>query len=157
MTEELSIVLLNTNAQLFYPVNNIEQINRGDSGYDLYYCDDTITIQPFQTVMIGLGIMAELTLSDGVHGYDLMPRSSIYKTPLQMANSIGLIDYGYRGEIKACVRNLSSKEYTIMPGTKLFQLVMPNRKPFAVKVVETLNKTIRGEDGFGSTDIINIV
>ena len=67
--------------------------HEGDAGLDLYVLED-ITIEPGETKAIKLGISCEPL--DG-RAYFLMPRSSISKTPLRMANSIGLIDGGYRG------------------------------------------------------------
>ena len=82
----------------------------------------------------------------------LVPRSSIVKTPLIMANSIGLIDSTYRGSIKACVINQSNDEtYTINKGDRLFQLASPSLKPFHWQSVDSLATTERGEQGFGST------
>jgi dUTP pyrophosphatase len=129
---------------------NEEQIERNDSGYDLYYCGESVTIEPFQEKLLGLGVKGELR--GLVHGYELWPRSSIRKTPLQLSNSIGLIDYGYRGEIMATVRNLSMEPYTIIRGAKLFQLCMPGKRPFHVVLVDQLSETVRGEGGFGSTN-----
>jgi dUTP pyrophosphatase len=137
---------------------NTEQKSRDDSGYDLYYCGEPITIEPFSTGMLGLGISAELSGThcyfSSRHGYELWPRSSISKTPLMLANSIGLIDYGYRGEIKACVRNVSTVPYTVNTGDKLFQLCMPSKAVFDVRIVDKLSETVtsRGDGGFGSTD-----
>lgn len=150
--DSLNITLLNDNARTYYTGDN-SHIDRGDSGYDLYYCGETLTIAPGETKMLGLGIAGELiTYNHNIHGYELWPRSSIYKTGLILANSIGLIDYGYRGEIKAVVRNISNCDYIIIPGTKLFQLCMPDKRPFFVNIVDTLTSTIRGIGGFGSTN-----
>jgi dUTP pyrophosphatase len=130
---------------------NTEQITRDDSGYDLFYCGPSVVVEPFKTATLALGIKGELR--GPVHGYELWPRSSIGKTPLQMANGLGLIDYGYRGEIMGKVRNLSQEPYSIVKGVKLFQLCMPDKRPFNVVLVDHLTDTIRGEGGFGSTTI----
>ncbi len=148
--DELHIVLLNRNAELNYFSSTTHRELDTDSGFDLFFCDDAVTVKPGQCVLLGMGIAAEL-FSPVVHGYDLLPRSSISKTPLIMVNSPGLIDYGYRGEIKAAVRNLSTEDFTIIPGTRLFQLCMPSKVPFNVKIVEKLSETKRGSGGFGST------
>lgn len=136
--------------ELYRP--NYEQIERGDSGYDLYYCGPTIVIPPFTekvgSTMLGLGIKCQPSFSGG---YDLYARSSLSKTPLIMGNHVGIIDYGYRGEIMAAVKNLSSEPYTVESGVRLFQLCLPHRQPFKVEIVEVLNDTVRGEGGFGST------
>ena len=80
-----------------------------------------------------------------------MPRSSIAKTPLRLCNSIGLIDAGYRGEIKAVVDNIKSELYIVEKGQRLFQLVAMDGSPINFQLVDELTETTRGEDGFGST------
>jgi hypothetical protein len=93
------------------------------------------------------GIVAE----QEVHYY-LVPRSSICKSPLIMANSVGIIDKTYRGPIKAPVKNLSSTPYSVTEGTRLFQIIAPNMGHISeVRLVQSLDETARGEGGFGST------
>lgn len=88
----------------------------------------------------------------------LYPRSSISKTPLRLANSIGIIDAGYRGPLISMVDNTVEYAYTVEKGTRLFQICSHNLLPF--KNIEVLNKTdpifnpkhtTRGYGGFGST------
>ncbi|KAI4838394.1 deoxyuridine 5'-triphosphate nucleotidohydrolase [Plasmodium brasilianum] len=81
----------------------------------------------------------------------LFPRSSISKTPLRLANSIGLIDAGYRGEIIAALDNTSNEEYVIKKNDKLVQLVSFTGEPLSFELVDELDETSRGEGGFGST------
>jgi dUTP pyrophosphatase len=83
--------------------------------------------------------------------YYLYPRSSIYKTPLMLANHTGIIDAGYRGYIKAAIRALD--DCTVTQGTRLFQICHPTLCPLYVVLVteDQLTKTDRGEGGFGST------
>ena len=83
----------------------------------------------------------------------LYARSSISDTPIRMANNVGIIDAGYRGEILAKVDNLSETPYVINAHRRLFQICMPDLKPFTVQIVQTLNETKRGEQGFGSTGL----
>lgn len=123
----------------------------GNSGLDIVTPKDYIIPKNTFSTMINLGIKCEPLHNQG---YDLRCRSSIYKTPLILANHIGTIDATYRGEIKAVVRNLSNEDYHIKKGDKLFQLTCPSLKPFNIKVIgtnETLIKTHRNENGFGST------
>lgn len=131
----------------YYTDDNEKRLERGDSGYDLYVAK-TVTIEPFQSVILPLGIMAK---TDYEGGYFVVARSSIWKTPLAMANSIGIIDSGYRGQIGAPVYNRTMEPYTIEAGTRMFQLCLPHLKPFMVEFVDDLDETIRGEGGFGST------
>jgi dUTP pyrophosphatase len=137
------------NGTPFYTDDNEKRIEKGDSGYDLYITETTI-IPPFTTALLPLGISAS---SDYGGGLFVMARSSVWKRNLMMCNSIGLIDMGYRGEIKAPIYNGNSTPQEIESGTRLCQLVLPNAKPFIVKFVDELSDTIRGDGGFGSTGI----
>lgn len=83
--------------------------------------------------------------------YLLFPRSSISKTPLRLANSIGLIDAGYRGELIAALDNTSEEEYVIKKNDKLVQLVSFTGEPLSFELVDELDETSRGEGAFGST------
>jgi dUTP pyrophosphatase len=82
----------------------------------------------------------------------LVPRSSISKTPLRMANSIGIIDAGYRGSLKVVVDNISENDFVIKEGTKLFQICSPNLEEINVILTDTLSNTERGTGGFGSSN-----
>jgi len=123
-----------------------------DSGFDLYM-PSALTLEPNSTTMIDLGLRCELRSPKGavVHGYYLYPRSSISKTPLRLANSVGIIDAEYRGTLKVAVDNRSNAPYNLSRGDRLFQICMPSLVPFEV-VFDTVNmNTERGEGGFGST------
>ena len=83
--------------------------------------------------------------------YYLFPRSSISKTPLRLANSIGLIDGGYRGELIGMVDNIYDEDYQIKRGERYFQLVAVDSSPIEFELVDILSDSSRGEGGFGST------
>jgi dUTPase len=102
-------------------------------------------------------------------GFYLYPRSSISKTRMRLANSVGIIDSGYRGDIIAAVDTIGLfgsndiwhiwKE-TLSPIKKYdryFQICSPNLSPFLVRIVETEAElgapTARGAGGFGSTGL----
>ena len=119
----------------------------GDAGLDLYVLEN-IDFEPGETKAIKLGISCEP--EDG-KAYYLFPRSSISKTPLRMANSIGLIDGGYRGEIMAMCDNIKTERHTIKKGQRLFQLVATDSSPITYELSESLEMTTRGAGGFGST------
>ena len=121
----------------------------GDAGLELYVIED-INSNPGETKAIKLGISCEP--EDG-KAYYLFPRSSISKTPLRMANSIGLIDGGYRGEIMAVCDNIKKETYTVKKGQRLFQIGACDSSPIQYELVEELEKTTRGSGGFGSTGI----
>lgn len=148
---------------LFSKVNLICESKMADAGIDIPVPAD-INIPSFMethgiAAMIDLEIKAVLIDEKGdYHSYFLMPRSSISKTPLSMANSVGLVDCTYRGNVKAAVRNLSSAEYKCNRGTSLFQLVPRIETSFKYVIVDEkselfplINETVRGSGGFGST------
>jgi len=86
-------------------------------------------------------------------GYYMYPRSSLSKTPLRLANSVGIIDSGYRGNLIGmfdCATN-----YVVKPFEKLLQICAPNLCPIYVIMVDQVEDlseiTSRGAGGFGST------
>jgi hypothetical protein len=90
-------------------------------------------------------------------GFYLYARSSISKTTFRLANNVGIIDSGYRGNIGAYFDTKS--EYSIIERhQRLVQLCSPTLEPFYVQIIEDLAylpgaTTTRGTGGFGSTDI----
>ncbi len=136
--------------------------NRGDSGVDLK-CPYEITVHARSQEKIRLGVRCsvvkrtslklqygEFFTSEPV-SFLMLPRSSISKTPLRLANSIGLIDAGYRGELMAVVDNISDHDYIVSEGSRLFQVVNAELKPFDKVTEDNLSETDRGDGGFGST------
>lgn len=88
--------------------------------------------------------------------YYLYARSSIYKYPLSLANSVGIIDSGYRGWLCSALRLCSNNSYTLNEGVKITQICHRMMTPFLVKLVNDENElgiTTRGENGFGSTSV----
>ena len=121
-----------------------------DAGFDLY-CPREITIQPRETARVGLGIAAEALYRGNPTAYYIYPRSSICKTPLRLANSVGIIDSGYRGELILALDNIDKKPYTIKKGQRLAQICGPHLEPIQFELVTHLSETERGSGGFGST------
>lgn len=80
----------------------------------------------------------------------MFPRSSISKSPLRLANSIGLIDSGYTGELKAAFHNTGKSPFTLRKGDRYVQLVRSDLGPINMEVVDTIRSTSR-DSGFGST------
>jgi len=136
--------------------------NRGDSGIDVK-CPREIMVHARSQEKIKLGVRCsvikqtslklqcgEFCTSEPV-SFLMLPRSSISKTPLRMSNSVGLIDAGYRGEIMAVVDNISDHDYIVSEGSRLFQIVNAELKPFDKVAEDNLSETDRGDGGFGST------
>ena len=128
-----------------------EHYHDGDSGIDLY-CPETVTIMPGTLHKIDMKIQCEMISNQKNVSYYLYPRSSIIKTPLRMANSLGVIDAGYRGNIIACVDNISEVPYIIEANTRLFQICAPDLSSINLNIVNNLSVTARGTGGFGSTN-----
>jgi dUTP pyrophosphatase len=85
----------------------------------------------------------------------IFPRSSIRKTNLQLSNSVGVVDSGYRGEIQATfnkiqgIDNVERDSYKV--GDRICQIMIIPHPDIQFAEVEELNNTERGEGGFGST------
>jgi dUTP pyrophosphatase len=150
-----SLILEVVSADLVMMYQNASHNYATDSGYDLY-CPETVTLPANSTTLVDLMVRCQLN-SSTVHGYYLLPRSSIYKTPLRLANSVGLIDYNYRGTLKVALDNRSSEPFEIKRGDRLFQLAMPSLAPFKVVLGSVNQATDRGSGGFGSTDRKNTI
>lgn len=147
---KLFIKCLTQYAKDKYHADNESRMERGDSGYDLFVADD-IEVPAGKTVMIKFGIACAPKFK---HGYYLYPRSSISKTQFRMANCVGIIDCGYRGEICAMIDNIGTEDIILTQGTRLFQLCAPDLTTIEVEFVEELEESIRGTGGFGSTNDI---
>ena len=86
-------------------------------------------------------------------GYYLYPRSSISKTFIRLANSVGIIDAGYRGSIMTMLDVVYGDEFYLEPYQRMFQICAPGLVPIMVELVDDLGiATSRGEGGFGSTN-----
>jgi len=131
---------------------NENRERRGDAGLDLY-CPADIKVCAKQTVFIDLMIQCEGKSDNDDRNicYTLECRSSISKTPLRLANSRGIIDAGYRGNIMAAVDNISDEDFDIQKGQRLFQICGRYLEPIELSIVDTLSDSERGNGGFGST------
>lgn len=126
-----------------------------DAGLDLYVTED-ILVPRYGQATLDFKIRCMRLQGDrpARGGYYLYPRSSIAKTKFRMANSVGIIDAGYRGSIMAKIDNISPMDITIRRGERLFQICMPSLEPFAVRLAPISTETERGTGGFGSTSRI---
>lgn len=116
-----------------------------DAGIDLYSYKDHIVL-PHDTYLIPTGIA--LQIEEGCVGL-IWDKSSIGSKGLKTLG--GVIDAGYRGEIKILVHNLTDIPYTFMQGQKVAQLLIQNVEFPEIEEVTELSETKRGEGGFGST------
>ena len=139
-----------------------------DSGFDLYVPEDAVFNQEFESKYLDMKVKVEMVHCDisddylSPTGFHLYARSSISKTPLMLANHVGIIDSGYRGSIIGAFRWLYLREdplandrYVVEKGTRLLQICHPTLCPVYVMVVNEseLSSTERGAGGFGSTGV----
>ncbi len=121
----------------------------GDAGLDLYSIE-AAHIGPGERWSVGTGIAIEVP--EG-HAGLVLPRSGLAREHgITLVNSPGLIDAGYRGEVRVLLLNTDPAEVVrIEPGARIAQLVIaPVALPEPVEVAE-LSDTARGDGGFGST------
>lgn len=120
-----------------------------DLGYDLYSAE-TVVFPPRGHAIVPTGISIELTASDGTPmGALVRDRSSI--AARRLITTAGVIDAGYRGEIKIVMENLADAEQTIHKGDKIANLLPYPVLTTAVEIVDDLADSKRGEKGFGSS------
>ena len=124
----------------------------GSAALDLRAClDSPITIAPAETVTIPSGIA--ISIHDPGLVAILAPRSGLgIKHGIVLANSIGVIDSDYQGEIKVGIRNQGTTAYTIQPGERICQMLFMPVVQASLHVVEQFSEeSSRGEGGFGHT------
>jgi dUTP pyrophosphatase len=122
-----------------------------DAGYDLHALEDA-TLAPGARAMMRTGIAIELPLR---HAGLVLPRSGLAaRHGIALVNAPGLIDYGYRGEVKVLLLNTDrDTPFEIVAGDRIAQLVIvPVAAPDVVEV-DALAATVRGEGGFGSSGV----
>lgn len=125
--------------------------HEGDAGWDITIPKGGSDIQlGMATYSTGLAFAVP-------KGYWLMaaPRSSVYKTGLSLSNGVGIIDAGYRGEVKAMFWRVKEDWHPYVDGDRAIQLVVMPARPTEVEFVETdelpESEDGRGAEGFGST------
>ncbi len=119
-----------------------------DAGMDIFAAESLI-IKPNHRALVSTGIC--MAIPEGYVGlvWD--------KSGLAVKNGVktmaGVIDSGYRGEIKICLINLSSKDHPIQKGTKIAQMLIQKVEHPELVEVYKMDNTERGEGGFGSTGL----
>lgn len=109
-------------------------------------------IKPGKTVEIPLGFSAEIVNEDNQPKcFLLLPRSSLGKKGIMLANTVGLIDDTYRGELIALLHNYSDKNVLINKNDRIVQLLIVHVSMDSAVAVDSLSETDRGDGGFGST------
>jgi dUTP pyrophosphatase len=121
----------------------------GDAGLDLAACEG-LTLEPGERASVGTGIAVEIP--EGYAGF-VQPRSGLAtRHGIGVVNSPGLIDSGYRGEIRVVLLNTDAREpFTVEPGMRIAQLVVAPVASVRLVEVEELAMSERGARGFGSS------
>ena len=121
----------------------------GDAGLDLRANED-VTLAPHERRLVSTGLA--VAIPEGYAGF-VQPRSGLaLREGLSMANTPGLIDSHYRGELKVCAVNLDEERpITISRGERIAQLVIQRVPVVTLVEVEELDETDRGSGGFGSS------
>ncbi|MDR2973847.1 MAG: dUTP diphosphatase [Propionibacteriaceae bacterium] len=120
-----------------------------DAGADLVVVED-LSLQPGQRAVVGTGLAVAIPV--GYAGM-VFPRSGLAaRSGLTLVNSPGLIDAGYRGEIRLCLLNTDRHSpITLKRGDRVAQLVIQKVEHARFDEVDTLDSTDRGSGGYGSS------
>ena len=141
---EVNYVLKSDNKELEYAYET-------DSGFDLR-SNESFILKPLERKLVSTGVYIDVPKKCEVQ---VRPKSGLaIKRGLTVLNTPGTVDYGYTGEIKVILINLSAEEQEIFVGDKIAQAVIcPVIQGFEVKLnrVQSINDKDRNENGFGST------
>ena len=120
------------------------------AGADLYaLLDAPMTIAPGETVLVHTGVA--MALPEGTVGLICARSGLATKRGLAPANKVGVIDADYRGELMVALHNHSAAEATVEPFERIAQLLVVPYVTASFAECESLDETVRGEGGFGST------
>jgi dUTP pyrophosphatase len=122
-----------------------------DAGMDLH-ADEAAHIDPGDRASVGTGLA--VAIPDG-HAGLVLPRSGLAaEHGITLVNTPGLIDSGYRGEVRVLLLNTDrTRSFRVMPGDRIAQLVIARVEAPELAEVGELSETTRGEGGFGSTGV----
>jgi dUTP pyrophosphatase len=124
------------------------QAHPGDAGVDLSSVE-AVDIPPGERRDVGTGIA--IAIPPGYGGF-VQPRSGLaFNNGLMLVNSPGLIDTGYRGEIRVCLYNTGTTTFRVDIGERIAQLVIHSVEEPAFMPVAELSATVRAAKGFGSS------
>ena len=181
----MKLLTLDNDAKIFNPAKI------GDAGFDIVAKEDPRVIgdlhhhlfyKSIHHIEYNTSLRLEPEFDESINQYSffllLFPRSSIIKTNLVLANSVGVIDSGYRGDIKVCFKYIAQPEdmkiiegknfdgkqasgivTSINPqriyhkGDKIAQLIPFKHNKINIETVTSLSSSERNEGGFGSTGI----
>ncbi|CAM79646.1 dUTP diphosphatase [Orientia tsutsugamushi] len=124
----------------------------GSAGMDLYAAiASPMIIKPHETALVPAGIAISLP-----YGYEAQIRSRsglASKFGVIVLNSPGTIDSDYRGELKIIMINLGQKDFQLTPAMRIAQMVIAKYEVVSWELVDDLDETERGKNGFGSSGL----
>jgi len=125
------------------------QAHPGDAGYDLFAAE-AASLGPGERASVGTGIA--IAVPDGCAGL-VLPRSGLAaRHGITLPNAPGLIDAGYRGELRVLMLNTDREaSFEVAVGDRTAQLVLVRLEPVQIEEADALEETARGDGGFGST------
>lgn len=134
--------------QILDPQNAVlpKKAHASDAGFDVTAIGIEKEMGPVTLFKTGIAVKPPT----GMY-FELVPRSSISKTGYMMANSVGIIDPGYRGEILIALRKVNPTAPDLPLPHRIAQLIPRTYPNVCFKTVEALDDTVRGSGGFGST------
>ena len=120
-----------------------------DAGFDLSACE-RVVVGPGERAVVGTGLA--IALPSGYAAF-VQPRSGLAaRNGITIVNSPGLVDSGYRGEIMVVLHNTDlAAEFAVEPGMRIAQLVVLRLPDVALREVDALPESERGERGHGSS------
>jgi dUTP pyrophosphatase len=126
-----------------------ERSHADDAGYDLRAAEAAV-LAPGERASVGTGIALEIPHG---HGGLVLPRSGLAaRHGISLVNAPGLIDAGYRGEVRVLLLNTDRSEtFSIEPGDRIAQLLLVRHEAPQLEEAQELAESGRGEGGFGST------
>ena len=146
MTEPVRVPVQRVDAALPLPA----YARPGDAGLDLHAAEG-VTLAPGERMPVRTGLA--LAIPAGFAGL-VLPRSGLaLRHGLTMVNTPGLIDSGYRGEVKVLLVNLGQDPVTVSRGDRIAQLVVQRVEHVTLVPVAELPESARGAGGFGSTGV----
>jgi dUTP pyrophosphatase len=121
----------------------------GDAGYDLHAAE-AASLEPGERASVGTGVA--VAVPDG-HAGLVLPRSGLAaREGITLVNSPGLIDSGYRGELRVLLLNTDrARGFAVEPGDRIAQLVIVRVEAPELEQADQLDDTARGGGGFGSS------
>ena len=139
---EVSFVRLNSRA---LPPRRVHD---GDAGFDLHTIDEVV-LSAGHRASVGTGIA--ISLPPGTAGLVLPRSGNAARHGISLTNAPGLIDAGYRGEIRVLLINHGSDTVVFQPGDRIAQLVVIRLPEVDLVEVQELDDSVRGSRGLGST------